>query len=172
MVSRRKFFSIAIMMFVLLFLFQFSMVIRDWQNTYDINSNLTAKQNDGKNVWRNKEVDLKSVTEENRNYALFVGNTLSDMAEAVSRWCVYAKWDIAKINSLDGFKENDKSLPRMMILESEKYALGDNLKKIEKLAQEGVIIVFGCLEDVEDIQADDELRDFLGISRLFLKRQN
>ena len=37
----------------------------------------------------------------------------------------------------------------MMILESEKYALGDNLKKIEKLAQEGVIIVFGCLEDVE-----------------------
>ena len=68
MVSRRKFFSIVIMMFVLLFLFQFSMVIRDWQNTYDINSNLTAKQNDGKNVWRNKEVDLKSVTEENRNY--------------------------------------------------------------------------------------------------------
>ena len=169
MVSRRKFFSIAIMMFVLLFLFQFSMVIRDWQNTYDVNSNLTAKQNDGKNVWRNKEVDLTSVTEENRNYALFVGNTSSDMAEAVSRWCVYAKWDIAKINSLNGFKENDKSLPRMMILESEKYALGDNLKKIEKLAQEGVIIVFGCLEDVEDIQADDELRDFLGISRVVSK---
>ena len=41
MVSRRNYFSITIMMFVLLFLFQFSMVIRDSQNTYDINSNLT-----------------------------------------------------------------------------------------------------------------------------------
>ena len=32
-----------------------------------------------------------------------------------------------------------------------------------------MIIVFGCLEDVEDIQADDELRDFLGISRVVSK---
>ena len=36
MVSRRKFFSIAIMMFVLFFLFQFSMVVRDKKNVYDI----------------------------------------------------------------------------------------------------------------------------------------
>ena len=42
MVSKRKFFSIATMMFVLFFLFQFSMVLRDSKNTYDINSSLTA----------------------------------------------------------------------------------------------------------------------------------
>ena len=54
MVSRRKFFSIAIMMFVLLFLFQFSMVLRDRQNTYDVNSNLAPKQNDGKNLWEQR----------------------------------------------------------------------------------------------------------------------
>ena len=44
MVSKRNFFSITIMMFVLLFLFQFSMVIRDRQNTYDVNSNFTTRQ--------------------------------------------------------------------------------------------------------------------------------
>ena len=43
MVSKRNFFSIAIMMFVLLFLFQFSMVLRDRQNTYDVNSNLAQQ---------------------------------------------------------------------------------------------------------------------------------
>ena len=90
MVSRRKFFSIAIMMFVLLFLFQFSMVLRDRQNTYDVNSNLTPKQNDGKNVWKNEELDPASVGTTDRGYVLFVGDSSSDMAEAVSRWCIYA----------------------------------------------------------------------------------
>lgn len=166
MVSRRKFFSIAIMMFVLLFLFQFSMVLRDRQNTYDVNSNLTPKQNDGKNVWKNEELDPASVGTTDRRYVLFVGDSSSDMAEAVSRWCTYAKWDISKCSSMEKFKENDKNLPGMLILESEKYALDDNLKKIEELEQKGVIIVFGCLENAENIEKNQELQDFLGIYKI------
>lgn len=170
MVSRRKFFSIAIMMFVLLFLFQFSMVLRDRQNTYDVNSNLAPKQNDGKNVWKNEELDPASVGTTDRRYVLFVGDSSSDMAEAVSRWCTYAKWDISKCSSMEKFKENDKNLPGMLILESEKYALDDNLKKIEELEQKGVIIVFGCLEDPENIEKNQELQDFLGIYKIVSKK--
>lgn len=166
MVSIRKFFSIAIMMFVLLFLFQFSMVLRDRQNTYDVNSNLAPKQNDGKNVWKNEELDPASVGTTDRRYVLFVGDSSSDMAEAVSRWCTYAKWDISKCSSIEKFKENDKNLPGMLILESEKYALDDNLKKIEELEQKGVIIVFGCLENAENIEKNQELQDFLGICKV------
>ena len=166
MVSRRKFFSIAIMMFVLLFLFQFSMVLRDRQNTYDVNSNLAPKQNDGKNVWKNEELDPASVGTTDRRYVLFVGDSSSDMAEAVSRWCTYAKWDIAKCSSMEKFKENNKNLPGMLILESEKYALDDNLKKIEELEQKGVIIVFGCLENAENIEKNQELQDFMGICKV------
>lgn len=166
MVSRRKFFSIAIMMFVLLFLFQFSMVLRDRQNIYDVNSNLAPKQNDGKNVWKNEELDPASVGTTDRRYVLFVGDSSSDMAEAVSRWCTYAKWDISKCSSMEKFKENDKNLPGMLILESEKYALDDNLKKIEELEQKGVIIVFGCLEDPKNIEKNQELQDFLGIYKI------
>ena len=166
MVSRRKFFSIAIMMFVLLFLFQFSMVLRDRQNIYDVNSNLAPKQNDGKNVWKNEELDPASVGTTDRRYVLFVGDSSSDMAEAVSRWCTYAKWDISKCSSMEKFKENDKNLPGMLILESEKYAFDDNLKKIEELEQKGVIIVFGCLEDPKNIEKNQELQDFLGIYKI------
>ena len=154
------------MMFVLLFLFQFSMVLRDRQNTYDVNSNLAPKQNDGKNVWKNEELDPASVGTTDRRYVLFVGDSSSDMAEAVSRWCTYAKWDISKCSSMEKFKENDKNLPGMLILESEKYALDDNLKKIEELEQKGVIIVFGCLEDPKNIDKNQELQDFLGIYKI------
>ena len=170
MVSRRKFFSIAIMMFVLLFMFQFSMVLRDRQNTYDVNSNLAPKQNDGKNVWKNEELDPASVGTTDRRYVLFVGDSSSDMAEAVSRWCTYAKWDISKCSSMEKFKETDKNLPGMLILESEKYALDDNLKKIEELEQKGVIIVFGCLEDPKNIEKNQELQDFLGIYKIVSKK--
>ena len=170
MVSRRKFFSIAIMMFVLLFLFQFSMVLRDRQNTYDVNSNLAPKQNDGKNAWKNEELDPASVGTTDRRYVLFVGDSSSDMAEAVRRWCTYAKWDISKCSSMEKFKENDKNLPGMLILESEKYALDDNLKKIEELEQKGVIIVFGCLEDPKNIEKNQELQDFLGIYKIVSKK--
>ena len=170
MVSRRKFFSIAIMMFVLLFLFQFSMVLRDRQNTYDVNSNLAPKQNDGKNVWKNEELDPASVGTTDRRYVLFVGDSSSDMAEAVSRWCTYAKWDISKCSSMEKFKENNKNLPGILILESEKYALDDNLKKIEELEQKGVIIVFGCLEDPKNIEKNQELQDFLGIYKIVSKK--
>ena len=170
MFSRRKFFSIAIMMFVLLFMFQFSMVLRDRQNTYDVNSNLAPKQNDGKNVWKNEELDPASVGTTDRRYVLFVGDSSSDMAEAVSRWCTYAKWDISKCSSMEKFKENDKNLPGMLILESEKYALDDNLKKIEELEQKGVIIVFGCLEDPKNIEKNQELQDFLGIYKIVSKK--
>ena len=158
------------MMFVLLFLFQFSMVLRDRQNTYDVNSNLAPKQNDGKNVWKNEELDPASVGTTDRGYVLFVGDSSSDMAEAVSRWCTYAKWDISKCSSMEKFKENDKNLPGMLILESEKYALDDNLKKIEELEQKGVIIVFGCLEDPKNIEKNQELQDFLGIYKIVSKK--
>ena len=153
-------------MFVLLFLFQFSMVIRDRQNTYDVNSNFTARQKDGKNVWKNKQIDPVAVRTTDRRYALFVGDSSSDMATAVSRWCIYAKWDMAQCRNLEDYQENDKALPGMLILESEKYALGDNLEKLEKLEQKGVIIVFGCLEDPKNIEKNQELQDFLGIYKI------
>ena len=105
MVSRRNFFSIAIMMFVLLFLFQFSMVIRDSQNTYDTNSNLTARAADGEKAWKGQQIDLASLTETDRKYVLFVGDASGEMAKAVRRWSTYAKWNFAKCSSLDEVQE-------------------------------------------------------------------
>ena len=166
MVSKRNFFSIVIMMFVLLFLFQFSMVLRDRQNTYDVNSNYTVKQKDGENVWKNKQIDPATVDKTDRSYVLFVGDASSKMATTVGRWAVYSKWDMAQCRNLEEYQENDQTLPDMLILESEKYALDDNLKKLEKLEQKGVIIVFGCLEDPKNIEKNAELMDFLGIYKV------
>ena len=170
MVSKRNFFSIAIMMFVLLFLFQFSMVVRDRQNTYDINSNLTARSSDGENAWQKEQIDLTSLAETDRKYVLFVGDASGEMARAADRWCTYAKWNLATCSSMDEVQEESETLPGMLILESEKYANGSNLKKLEKMVQNDVIIVFGCLEDPETIDHNEELKQFLGIDNVMSQR--
>lgn len=161
MVSKRKFFSIATMMFVLFFLFQFSMVLRDSKNTYDINSSLTEKKADGRNRWTPSD----SVTGADSS-VVFVGNKAGDMGTAVSRWCTYAKRKLISCKSVSTYKADDKNLPEMMILESEKYADGDNLTTLEILEKKGVIIVFGCLENAKNIQNNKALMKFLGIQKV------
>lgn len=161
MVSKRKFFSIATMMFVLFFLFQFSMVLRDSKNTYDINSSLTEKKADGRNRWTPSD----NVTGADSS-VVFIGNENGDMGTAISRWCTYAKRKLISCKSVSTYKVDDKNLPEMMILESEKYADGDNLSTLETLEKKGVIIVFGCLENAKNIQNNKALMKFLGIQKV------
>lgn len=162
MVSKRKFFSIATMMFVLFFLFQFSMVLRDSRNTYDVNSSLAEKKADGENQWTPSDSNSTTVIGTDSS-VVFVGNEDGDMGTAVSRWCTYAKRKLISCKSVSTYKADDKNLPEMMILESEKYADGDNLTTLETLEKKGVIIVFGCLENAKTIQNNKDLMKFLGI---------
>ena len=165
MVSKRKFFSIAIMMFVLFFLFQFSMVLRDSKNTYDINSSLTEKKADGENQWTPSDSNSTTAIGADSS-VVFVGNENGDMGTAISRWCTYAKRKLISCKSVSTYKADDKNLPEMMILESEKYADGDNLTTLETLEKKGVIIVFGCLENAKNIQNNKALMKFLGIQKV------
>ena len=165
MVSKRKFFSIATMMFVLFFLFQFSMVLRDSRNTYDVNSSLAEKKADGENQWTPSDSNSTTVIGADSS-VVFVGNEDGDMGTAVSRWCTYAKRKLISCKSVRTYKSDDKNLPEMMILESEKYADGDNLTTLETLEKKGVIIVFGCLENVKNIQNNKALMKFLGIQKV------
>ena len=165
MVSKRKFFSIATMMFVLFFLFQFSMVLRDSRNTYDVNSSLAEKKADGENQWTPSDSNSTTVIGADSS-VVFVGNEDGDMGTAVSRWCSYAKRKLISCKSVRTYKSDDKNLPEMMILESEKYADGDNLTTLETLEKKGVIIVFGCLENVKNIQNNKALMKFLGIQKV------
>ena len=161
MVSKRKFFSIAIMMFVLFFLFQFSMIVRDRKNTYDVNSSLTEKKADGENQWTPSDSEAGEDIS-----VVFVGNEAGDMGIAVNRWCTYAKREFISCEAVSRYSVEDENLPEMMILESEKYADGDNLTTLETLEKKGVIIVFGCLENVKNIQNNQELMKFLGIQKV------
>ena len=165
MVSKRNFFSITVMMFVLLFLFQFSMVLRDRQNAYDININLSRRTSDGNEAWSQETSRTSEYFQEKKNI-IFIGNASGNMGKAVSRWGIYIKQPVYSYDSIAAFEKTEKTLPQMLILESETYALGENLAVLEKLEKQGVVIVFGCLEDPKLLTENADLRKFLGIQKI------
>ena len=165
MVSKRNFFSITVMMFVLLFLFQFSMVLRDRQNAYDTNINLSRRTSDGNEAWSQETSRTSEHFQEKKNI-IFIGNASGNMGKAVSRWGIYIKQPVYSYDSIAAFEKTEKTLPQMLILESETYALGENLAVLEKLEKQGVVIVFGCLEDPKLLTENADLRKFLGIQKI------
>ena len=160
MVSKRKFFSIVIMMVVLLFLTQFSMVLRDQANQYDANASLSERKADGKEVIEQSKAERKDLSLLiSEKSVLFIGDVSGAMGTEVKRWADYVKWDMFSVKSMDEYIQSKTHLPEMIILESEKYAQGEDLDCLERFQKRGAIIVFGCLEDPALIENNEELQE-------------
>ena len=171
MVSKRKFFSIVIMMVVLLFLTQFSMVLRDQANQYDANASLSERKADGKEVIEQSKAERKDLSLLiSEKSVLFIGDVSGAMGTEVKRWADYVKWDMFSVKSMDEYIQSKAHLPEMIILESEKYAQGEDLDCLERFQKRGAIIVFGCLEDPALIENNEELMHFLGISKVISEK--
>ena len=112
------------MMLVLLVLFQFSLVLRDRQNTYDTNANLSRRVSDGEEAWSQETSRTSEYFWEKKNI-IFIGNASGSMGTAVTRWGTYIKQPVSSYDSLAAFEEGEETLPQMLILESETYALGE-----------------------------------------------
>lgn len=151
------------MMIVLLFLFQFSMVIRDTQNQYDVNDSYTPKQADGNRAWNGQKLSLDSLSADSPEYVLFVGDTKSSMADNVAFWCQYAKRNLITCASLSGCPKQLAKVPEVLILESEKLAEGDSFARIQEMEAQGTTVIFASLSDAESIAENAELMKFLGI---------
>ena len=172
MVSKRKFFSIVIMMVVLLFLTQFSMVLRDQANQYDANASLSERKADGKEVIEQSKAERKDLSLViSEKSVLFIGDVSGAMGTEVKRWADYVKWDMFSVKSMDEYIQSKAHLPEMIILESEKYAQGEDLDCLERFQKRGAIIVFGCLEDPALIENNEELMHFLGISKVISEKE-
>ena len=148
------------MMVVLLFLIQFSMVLRDQANQYDANASLSERKADGKEVIEQSKAERKDLSLLiSEKSVLFIGDVSGAMGTEVKRWADYVKWDMFSVKSMDEYIQSKAHLPEMIILESEKYAQGEDLDCLERFQKRGAIIVFGCLEDPALIENNEELQE-------------
>ena len=80
MVSNRKYFSIVTMFVVLLFLFQFSQVMKEGGNDYDTNSNIKTADLKETDAW------TPDKSRPGNDQVYFLGSVESEYANAVINW--------------------------------------------------------------------------------------
>lgn len=165
MISRRNFFIIIIIMSTILFLFQFSQIVKDYGNDYTYNPYVDVKpvtRNEWKQVRLTKDSDFSERTD--KDYILFIGDEDTNIGSIVSQWTLYSKRDYMTLSDINDFNKDSYTYPEFLLVDS---AFTDYEKDTEiytDLVSEGVSIVFLNLPDVETIESVPGLKELFGIS--------
>lgn len=164
MVSRRNYFSIVIMMAVLFFMFQFSQVIKESGNTYDVNEFVAEEGTLPSGADRWEPVTALSQLE-NRDYILFFGKE-DEMVSVISQWCTYTKRNLMLAESVGGYQITQGKLPEMILVDSNVVNWSSEIAQVESLTKWGVPIVFCNLPEASVIVESDTLQQILGIEEV------
>ena len=171
MVSKRNFFSITVMMFVLLFLFQFSMVLRDRQNAYDTNINLSRRTSDGNEAWSQETSRTSEYFQEKKNI-IFIGNASGNMERLSADGASISNSRFTVTIPLQLLKKRRKRFLRCSSWNQRPMLWAKIWQFLKNWNKQGVVIVFGCLEDPKLLTENADLRKFLGIRRLFPRKRS
>ncbi len=160
MVSRRNYFSIIIMMAVLFFMFQFSQMIKDSGNRYDVNGFAVSEENmpSGEEKW---EPAVEAVTLNDGSYVLFFGEKDSELGAVVAQWCDYTKRALV-VDKLSEYRRPD-NLPELILLDSKASDVGRKSVLLEPVMALGVPVVFCNLPEAAAIWETPRLQEMLGI---------
>lgn len=167
MVSRRNYFSICIMMVVLLFMLQFSQVIKENGNIYHLNEYMETDIPSGAGKWKAKQPIFGEFPEPTEpGYVVFVGNPEKSVGRVVTEWCSYTKRACVIAAGLGMLTLWEGQLPEMVLIDSEAIDFERETGDLVRLAKEGVALVFCSLPHSEVIAKNADLRKLLGISEL------
>lgn len=162
MVSRRNFFTVTIIMFVLLFLFQAPEVVKDKMNHY--NSNVYEEKT--KTAYTASSVYTASAktAAENGRYAVYIGDCEDGATGSMVRqWCIYTKRYCENYSSLAAYSFDRGALPEVLLIDSAYLDLERDSGALLSMVKQGVNLIFCNLPEAAEIEAYPELMEVLGI---------
>ena len=165
MVSLRNFFSIMLMMAVLLFMFQFSQVIKEHESNYDVNPYINDEEEvSGKDRWEQKVQESSyGVSYDSKTFMVYLGDDETDVYNTVHEWCGYMKYDLAVYSDADGYGIDEEHMPRAIFVDSDTIDVEKELDFFEELTEYDVTIIFCNLPEPEVISGNQRLMQLLGI---------
>ena len=181
MVSRRNYFTITVILFVVFFLFQFTNVALEVWNDYETNTYIVNMEElpDRSQVYRVGEGDSEtSVTGQTetqdadyvpKDVVIYIGDKEDSVGKVVHTWVMYSKRNSRTYESLEQFenKEDEESLEQIeMIVIDPVYIHWEESREIgclEEYLDLGIHLVFSDLPDVSVIEGNQRIRNLLGI---------
>ncbi len=164
MVSRRNFFTITVIMLVVMFMFQIPEILKDRVNPY------------GKNEYersanpKQEEKLLAGATKDDGEwkgkgrYAVYIGDeTGTPTGRVMAEWCSYTKRCLESYRSLSDYEIDEEALPEAVFIDANYLDIEKDLLTLGKLSGEGVHMVFCNLPDVKEVEDSAQLRSMLGI---------
>lgn len=158
MVSRRNFFSIFIMMAVLLFLFQVPEVVKEHQSDYDVNKYTHEMQLYGTGAWEQEDGVY-----EDGDFVVFFGDKDSGIGRTVEQWCLYTKRNLLTYNAFDDYSISGDRLPEAILMDCDAADPVEGFSYLEEAASHGITLIFCNLPEPDRILKSRRLRELLGI---------
>ncbi len=162
MVSRRNFFSITLIMLVVVFMFQAPEVIKNQVNNYGQNE--YEESTDTSFAEKSVYVPSLSDAQKSGRFVVFIGDEEDDaVGNTVKQWCLYTKRHLQSFKSASQFQADKENLPEAVLVDAAHLDLDKDVSILADLTDLGINLIFCNLPDVSDVSKAPKLRMVLGI---------
>lgn len=181
MISRRNYFSIATLMFIILFLFVSLNDLKDWWNDYAVNTYTETAENypsrisvyapvssAGDEAGKQEGQEDEGSAWSARNLTVLIGESGGGVyGNVVEEWAACSRRGFAAYASLESYRgaSDKRERPEMLVIDAAcvDWDREEETAFLMRCVEQGTHLVFCTLPDVSVIQASSQVRDLLGI---------
>lgn len=162
MISRRNFFTITLIMLVLLFMFQAPEVVKEQMNNYGVNTYAQTQESSMNAGSAPSAVQISKKS--TGRYIVYIGNTRDHaVGSTVKQWCSYSKRYLEAFEKLRMYEFHATERPEAVIIDSAYMDVERDTKVVSDLTKRGVHVIFCGLPELKELKGNMELRSLMGI---------
>lgn len=159
MVSRRNYLTIAMMFVILLFMFQFTGVMKEQLSEYESNE----YADDTTTSFQRSDAFLAERTSVDACEVIYVGEAGGAEESVVKTWCSYRKRTFFCSSSLALLDSLQDDALQVLVVDGSKVTSEEEVAVLRREAQMGVTVIFATLPQSSVIREYRDLRELLGI---------
>ena len=159
MVSRRNYLTIAMMFVILLFMFQFTGVMKEQLSEYESNE----YADDTTTSFQRSDAFLAEQTSADACEVIYVGEAGGAEESVVKTWCSYRKRTFFCSSSLALLDSLQDDALQVLVVDGSKVTSEEEVAVLRREAQMGVTVIFAPLPQSSVIREYRDLRELLGI---------
>ena len=159
MVSRRNYLTIAMMFVILLFMFQFTGVMKEQLSEYESNE----YADDTTTSFQRSDAFLAEQTSADACEVIYVGEAGGAEESVVKTWCSYRKRTFFCSSSFALLDSRQDDALQVLVVDGSKVTSEEEVAVLRREAQMGVTVIFATLPQSSVIREYRDLRELLGI---------
>ena len=165
MLSKRVYFTVSSLMMLVLFMFQFSGIIRKKYNNFDENKYAVSEKNDlNKNNVFTVLTDEDKVVKSISGYIVYIGDINTKTGNTVYEWCNYTKRNLLVYKTVSQYHRYNEKYPDAILIDSDYVNIDSDIDTFSLLTDYGINLVFCTLPSYSEISENQRFEQLCGIS--------